>query len=101
MTEVKSIEECDNIPDGYYVILFVFYKLMIKLYLKITYEQPQHYCMSDKIEYNTSLPTFGDHRPLWPMFGEYKFVPPQRWLHNIEVCFLRPFIDWFIKSNLF
>jgi hypothetical protein len=38
MTEVKSIEECDNIPDGYYVILFMFYKLMIKLYLKITYE---------------------------------------------------------------
>ncbi len=42
--------------------------------------------MKDSIVYNTTLPTFGDHRPLWPMFGEYKFVPPQRWLHNIEVC---------------
>jgi len=63
MTEVDSIEECDDIPDGYI---------------------PQHHCMGYKIEYNTSLPTFGDHRPLWPMFGEYKFVPPQRWLHNIE-----------------
>ncbi|KAH7955959.1 hypothetical protein HPB52_005286 [Rhipicephalus sanguineus] len=24
------------------------------------------------------------HRPLWPVYGEYKYVPPQRWLHSIE-----------------
>lgn len=40
--------------------------------------------MDKKIHYNTTLPTYGDHRPLWPVFGEYEFVPPQRWLHNIE-----------------
>lgn len=40
--------------------------------------------MDKRIVYNTSLPTYGDHRPLWPVFGEYQFVPPQRWLHNIE-----------------
>uniref|UniRef100_A0A646QJ62 DUF3105 domain containing protein n=1 Tax=Hemiscolopendra marginata TaxID=943146 RepID=A0A646QJ62_9MYRI len=45
---------------------------------------PQHYCMSTKIEYDTPLPTHAGHRPLWAMFGEYKFLPPQRWSHNIE-----------------
>ncbi|KAL3228134.1 hypothetical protein MRX96_004049 [Rhipicephalus microplus] len=25
-----------------------------------------------------------DIRPLWPVYGEYKYVPPQRWLHSIE-----------------
>lgn len=24
------------------------------------------------------------HRPLWPVYGEYLFVPPQRWLHSVE-----------------
>jgi len=28
--------------------------------------------------------TCGNHRPLWPRYGEYLFVPVQRWLHNIE-----------------
>lgn len=27
----------------------------------------------------------GTHRPLWPRYGEYKFVPRQRWVHNLEV----------------
>lgn len=26
----------------------------------------------------------GTHRPLWPKYGEYKYVPKQRWLHNLE-----------------
>jgi len=34
----------------------------------------------------------GDHRPVWPKFGEYIFVPPQRWLHNIEVRFPFTFV---------
>ena len=41
--------------------------------------------MNKSISYNTTLPTFGDHRPLWPIFGEYFFLPPQRLLHNLEV----------------
>jgi len=54
---------CDNLPEGY---------------------QPRHYCMNQRIMYNSTIPTHGDHRPIWPKFGEYKFVPAQRWLHNIE-----------------
>lgn len=26
----------------------------------------------------------GPHRPLWPRYGEYTFVPKQRWLHSLE-----------------
>lgn len=27
----------------------------------------------------------GPHRPLWPVYGEYVYLPPQRWLHALEV----------------
>lgn len=43
-----------------------------------------HRCMNQSIEYDERIPTFGTHRPLWPRYGEYEFVPPQRWLHNSE-----------------
>lgn len=43
-----------------------------------------HKCMNTSIEYDERIPTFGTHRPLWPRYGEYKYVPPQRWLHNSE-----------------
>ncbi|XP_019528702.2 uncharacterized protein LOC109400667 isoform X1 [Aedes albopictus] len=43
-----------------------------------------HKCMNTSIEYDERIPTFGTHRPLWPRYGEYKYVPTQRWLHNAE-----------------
>lgn len=43
-----------------------------------------HKCMNTTTEYEERIPTFGTHRPLWPRYGEYKYVPPQRWLHNAE-----------------
>ncbi|KAJ6216401.1 hypothetical protein RDWZM_007558 [Blomia tropicalis] len=45
---------------------------------------PPHYCMNIKVDYPNMLPTYQGHRPLWAVFGEYYFVPPQRWLHNVE-----------------
>jgi len=30
----------------------------------------------------------GSHRPAWARYGEYKFLPKQRWLHNLEVYFI-------------
>ncbi|XP_038670258.1 tumor protein p53-inducible protein 13 isoform X2 [Scyliorhinus canicula] len=24
------------------------------------------------------------HRPIWAMYGEYAYVPPQRWVHNLQ-----------------
>lgn len=46
--------------------------------------RPRHYCMNYRIRYTTKIPTHEGHRPLWPVFGEYEYVPPQRWLHNVE-----------------
>lgn len=45
---------------------------------------PIHKCMDTKLEYEERIPVLGPHRPLWAAYGEYEFVPPQRWLHNIE-----------------
>ncbi|XP_053674633.1 uncharacterized protein LOC128724936 [Anopheles nili] len=43
-----------------------------------------HKCMNSSIEYSERIPSYGTHRPLWPKYGEYKYVPPQRWLHSSE-----------------
>ncbi|OXU17642.1 hypothetical protein TSAR_015970 [Trichomalopsis sarcophagae] len=43
-----------------------------------------HACMSETIEYDDYIPLYGTHRPVWPVYGEYKYVPKQRWLHTLE-----------------
>ncbi|CAK9828798.1 hypothetical protein ANTRET_LOCUS6254 [Anthophora retusa] len=43
-----------------------------------------HKCMYEKIRYDDDISLFGPHRPLWPVYGEYKFLPKQRWLHSLE-----------------
>ncbi|KAK6620410.1 hypothetical protein RUM44_006811 [Polyplax serrata] len=60
---VDSVIEFENIPKAY---------------------MAPHFCMDTEITYDHQLPTFGPHRPLWPVFGEYKFLPKQRWLHTLE-----------------
>uniref|UniRef100_A0A1Y1LUY2 DUF3105 domain-containing protein n=1 Tax=Photinus pyralis TaxID=7054 RepID=A0A1Y1LUY2_PHOPY len=57
--------------------------------IEVAYNIPKEYaamheCMNTTITYNYPIPTFGPHRPLWPKYGEYLFVPVQRWLHNLE-----------------
>ncbi|KAK9504035.1 hypothetical protein O3M35_010476 [Rhynocoris fuscipes] len=57
--------------------------LIHKSFIPTAYKA-RHVCMNEKIEYSSELPTFGPHRAAWPRYGEYKFVPPQRWLHSLE-----------------
>lgn len=38
----------------------------------------------EPIEYELSPPSSGDHRARWGRWGEYSYMPPQRWLHNLE-----------------
>ncbi|CAH1405523.1 unnamed protein product [Nezara viridula] len=57
--------------------------LIIKSAIPKAYKA-KHACMNTKLEYPTDLPTFGTHRPAWPKYGEYTFLPKQRWLHNLE-----------------
>jgi len=55
--------------------------------LRTDYNAP-HYCMNDTIEYDTKKfgdpPSFGPHRPIWGIYGEYRYLPKERWLHNLE-----------------
>jgi len=47
-----------------------------------------HICMNCTLEYPKKvygvIPTHGPHRPIFPTWGEYSFLPPQRWLHSVE-----------------
>ncbi|XP_032688449.1 uncharacterized protein LOC116852328 [Odontomachus brunneus] len=43
-----------------------------------------HKCMNETIEYDDNVPLYGPHRPLWPVYGEYMYLPKQRWLHSLE-----------------
>lgn len=60
---LSSVQKCVDIPKGY---------------------RARHVCMFKNITYDTTLPTYGSHRPLWPVYGEYQFLPVQRWLHSLE-----------------
>eukprot|EP00493_Phyllostaurus_siculus_P003926 UN03942 len=51
----------------------------------------KHVCVSHPIFYDNmntagkrTPPIVGRHRERWPKWGEYEFLPPQRWLHAIE-----------------
>ncbi|CAP32059.2 Protein CBG13238 [Caenorhabditis briggsae] len=60
-------------------------------------DQVMHKCMDESIEYEDRIPVRGDHRPNWARFGEYLYVPVQRWLHNLEhgsiVLLYHPCVD--------
>ncbi|XP_022093225.1 uncharacterized protein LOC110980648 [Acanthaster planci] len=47
-------------------------------------DPPIHVCLPEPIAYRDPIPTSGAHRPLWAKFGEYRYLPKQRWLHNLE-----------------
>lgn len=59
----KAVEEIESVPKFY---------------------SAYHYCMNETIRYSNPIPTFGPHRPVWPRYGEYTYVPAQRWLHTLE-----------------
>ena len=43
-----------------------------------------HIDVPEPLAYEASPPSSGPHRPQWGKWGEYEFMPPQRWLHNLE-----------------
>lgn len=44
----------------------------------------QHIPLPIAITYTDDPPMSGPHRAEWPHWGEYGFVPKQRWLHSLE-----------------
>ncbi|XP_051891679.1 uncharacterized protein tp53i13 [Pristis pectinata] len=60
-------------------------ELVIPSLAKIYPEQKAtHVCMDKQIVYNMRIPNSGMHRPNWAVYGEYLFVPAQRWVHNLQ-----------------
>ncbi|MSP91074.1 MAG: DUF3105 domain-containing protein [Myxococcales bacterium] len=43
-----------------------------------------HVALPEVITYTDSPPASGPHRGQWARWGEYAYLPPQRWLHNLE-----------------
>lgn len=43
-----------------------------------------HVDLPTPITYADAPPSSGTHRPVWAKWGEYAFLPQQRWLHNLE-----------------
>ncbi|MEE3037770.1 MAG: DUF3105 domain-containing protein, partial [Bacteroidota bacterium] len=43
-----------------------------------------HINLPNEICYTISPPSSGPHRSSWAKWGEYEYLPPQRWLHNLE-----------------
>ncbi|XP_065178273.1 uncharacterized protein LOC135808950 [Sycon ciliatum] len=47
-------------------------------------EKPKHICVGGNVTYSTNPPLSGGHRPSWPVYGEYKYLPAPRYLHGME-----------------
>lgn len=43
-----------------------------------------HYNNPVGLCYNENPPSSGPHRPMWGRWGEYEYMPPQRYIHNLE-----------------
>ncbi len=50
----------------------------------VTSSGADHVWLPTAITYTEKPPTSGPHRPSWAKWGEYSYLPPQRWLHNME-----------------
>ncbi len=73
-----------------------------------TTEQPdrggEHVAAPTHIDYEFSPPASGPHRPEWGRWGEYSYLPPQRWVHNLEhggiVLLYNPCVDKSVVDKL-
>ncbi|HRE88776.1 MAG TPA: DUF3105 domain-containing protein [Myxococcota bacterium] len=44
----------------------------------------QHINVPTPLSYEDDPPSSGNHRPFWAKWGEYDYLAPQVWLHNLE-----------------
>ena len=70
---VQSKLHCDKVSNYYFPCKLTFLSNIFKPIFTFFFILV-HHCMKDKLSYNELLPTYGDHRPLWPKYGEYRFV---------------------------
>ncbi|WAR02036.1 hypothetical protein MAR_008594 [Mya arenaria] len=58
-----------------------------------------HACLNETLDYESPIPTSGNHRPLWPVFGEYKYLPPQRYAHALEAYAVLAYENAYLLPN--
>ena len=47
-------------------------------------EEPHQEALYPNSGYPKGIPHSGYHRPKWPQYGEYKYIPPLRFVHALE-----------------
>ncbi|XP_039266863.2 uncharacterized protein LOC120342200 [Styela clava] len=49
-------------------------------------ESAYHVCIDKTIDdlYESNIPHSGPHRKVWGQYGEYNYIPPGRYVHNLE-----------------
>ena len=47
-------------------------------------EEPHQETLYPNSGYPNGIPHSGYHRPKWPQYGEYKYIPPLRFVHALE-----------------
>lgn len=47
-------------------------------------QERNHIYLPEAVPYARTAPSSGSHRPYWARWGEYTYLPTQRWLHNLE-----------------
>jgi len=66
------------------------YKRQVWSWIDDSYFKKQHVCFNEQIHHSQPyldlMPPAGAaaHRPFWPKYGEYEFLPMARWLHTTE-----------------
>lgn len=50
----------------------------------LTSRGAQHINVPTPLSYEDDPPSSGNHRPFWAKWGEYDYLAPQVWLHNLE-----------------
>ena len=43
-----------------------------------------HVDFDTELTYDVDPPSSGDHRGQWGLWGEYEYMPPEHWVHNLE-----------------
>ena len=69
---IESLMHCDNVPPNFYPSESIFQTNSYAVQNIWDFGFSEHHCMNEQITYKELLPTYGDHRPLWPKFGEYR-----------------------------
>ena len=60
-----------------------------------------HMCINKAIKYKEQVPVSGAHRPQWPVYGEYTYIPAQNVFEKICMTLgFKPEISCILTTSL-